>query len=512
MKKYVLGILYAWFGFAVVAAAQPEEGDVQVGLLKRDPGATAGYTLMSPAQSTETYLIDLDGRIVNQWSSARTPGMSVYLLENGNLLRAGAVGFMGNGTFRAGGAGGALEEYDWEGNLVWSYLRDSDQHLSHHDVEVLPNGNILMLSYDRVSREDAIAAGRNPEAVEEAGLWPDSVIEVKPIRPEGGEIVWEWHVWDHLVQDLDSSLPNFGAIAENAHRININPPDWTGQLSDEQLEELEALGYLGGDEPSPEADSEGSELENTLRSLESLADWNHLNTVAYNAELNQIMLSSYAFSELWIIDHSTTTAEAKGSSGGRWGRGGDLLYRAGNPSVHGSSLAEQSLFSQHNTSWVADAESGAGTVFFFNNGRNRPDGDYSSADEIRLPQSKPGVYATDESGQFLPPELVWTYGPREEGKFYSPMISGAQRLASGNSLICSGAEGRLIEVTASGEVVWEYVLPLTVAQPPAGAPAARPPGIAANIIFRADRYAPDFVGFRGKSMDGGETIEAATAK
>ena len=64
-----------------------------------------------------TYLINNEGRIVNQWTASKyPPGQSVYLLENGHLLRA----CMTKGQLSSGGGeGGRIEEYDWDDNLVW---------------------------------------------------------------------------------------------------------------------------------------------------------------------------------------------------------------------------------------------------------------------------------------------------------------------------------------------------------------------------------------------------------
>jgi hypothetical protein len=109
-----------------------------------------------------------------------------------------------------------------------------------------------LIAWERKTREEAIAAGRAPELVGEQGLWPDCLIEVKPTPPEGGEIVWEWHVWDHLVQDLDPARPHYGVIANHPSRINVNPPGWVGALTDDQREQLEALGYLPGEENASE--------------------------------------------------------------------------------------------------------------------------------------------------------------------------------------------------------------------------------------------------------------------
>ena len=86
----------------------------------------------------------------------------------------------------------------------------------------------------------------------------------------------------------------------------------------------------------------------------------HTNAVAYNAELDQIMLSIHAFSEVWIIDHGTTTEEAASHSGGKRGKGGDLLYRWGNPRAYRTGTnVDQRLFAQHNAHWIPEGLPGA---------------------------------------------------------------------------------------------------------------------------------------------------------
>ena len=64
-------------------------GQNTIGTLRNDSGAFAGYTLFSPNFSTQTYLINNCGEVVNEWTSAYRPGVALYLLDNGNLLRTG---------------------------------------------------------------------------------------------------------------------------------------------------------------------------------------------------------------------------------------------------------------------------------------------------------------------------------------------------------------------------------------------------------------------------------------
>ena len=111
-----------------------------------------GYTLFAPKQNTMTYLINNEGRLIHEWNaSTYAPGQSVYLLENGHLLRA----CMTKGKLSSGGGeGGRIEEYDWDDNLVWELDFSTDTYMQHHDIKKLPNGNILMLVVEKKTYEE----------------------------------------------------------------------------------------------------------------------------------------------------------------------------------------------------------------------------------------------------------------------------------------------------------------------------------------------------------------------
>ncbi|MCG8532210.1 MAG: aryl-sulfate sulfotransferase, partial [Desulfovibrionales bacterium] len=235
--------------------------------LKKNSTIYEAYTLFSPLQSKVTYLINNSFEVVHTWNSQYNPGNSVYLLENGNLFRTAFLVPNANKKFQAGGMGGCVEEIDWEGNVVWDFTYSSDQYLLHHDIEKLPNGNILMIAWEYKSSEEAITAGRNPELLRDNELWPDHIIEIQPTGSQGGEIVWEWHIWDHLIQDYDRAKENYGVVSKHPELIDLN--------------------YIG---------SRGPEAKG--------ADWNHINSIDYNEEFDQILLSVHGFNEIWIIDHS----------------------------------------------------------------------------------------------------------------------------------------------------------------------------------------------------------------
>jgi hypothetical protein len=507
-----------------VNLAQDGPATQGVGLIRNDPGAFQGYTLLSPLQSTATYLIDMNGRVVKTWEAGSTPSSLAYLLENGNLIRAGVQAGSPYGGGVAGG-GGKIQEFDWNGNLVWDFTYSTATSLPHHDFARLPNGNILLVVQEKKTAAEAVAAGRIPSTVEGTDVRPDALIEIKPNGKTGGDIVWEWHVWDHLVQDHDKTKANYGDVAAHSERIDIN--------------------------------------YNVVEGRRANPDWTHFNAVAYNADLDQVTVSLRNFGEIWIIDHSTTTAQAAGKTGGRSGKGGDLLYRWGNPRVYRAGAeADQTLFGQHNVHWIPKGLPGAGHLLIFNNGDTRPSARYSSADEIVLPVDANGRYTLGPGKKYGPDKAVWSYSAPNLTDFYSANISGAMRLPNGNTLICSGAPGIVFEVTPQNKVVWQYNLPAFAApgrggagggpgaaggrgpaagpggaaggqgapggrggaggQGPAGgrgpaaggqgAPGGRGGGAAGRNVFRAYRYAADFPGLAGKQLVPGRTLEEIVAQ
>jgi hypothetical protein len=300
-------------------------------------------------------------------------------------------------------------------------------------------------------------------------MLPDSVVEIQPTRPVGGKVVWEWHVWDHLIQDVDSTKSNFGAPAQHPELIDT-----------------------AGD---------GKNLP---------AFWNHVNSIDYNASLDQIALSVRGNSEVWIIDHSTTTEQARGHSGGIRGKGGDLIYRWGNPVTYRAGTAsDQRYFQQHDVEWVPADCPGAGNLTCFNNGLGR--GLYSTADEFVPAVDSHGDYPITAGSAFGPKDLTWTYRADASDPMYSENISGAHRLPNGNTIICSGTVGEFREVTKAGTVVWKYICPVDATGPlkqgtkPPNDPA-RPLELM-NSVFRVYKYSPTYAAFNGRTLAPGDYIE-----
>lgn len=421
-----------------------------------------GYTLFSIHK--KTFLIDNCGRVVNEWNSEFTPGNAVYLLPNGNILRAGREDGLSNIVF--GGVGGVAEIFDWDGNLIWQYKYNNNSKRQHHDVYPMPNGNVLILAVTVLTNEEAIQAGRDP-SVTSGELYNEQIIEVEPIGATDGNIVWEWNVKDHLIQDLDSSKDNFGVIEDNPHKIDIN--------------------FLNGGNGS--------------------SNWLHVNSIQYDENLDQIVISSRNLSEIWIIDHSTTTIEAASNFGGDYGKGGDILYRWGNPEAYKKGYSsDRKLFGQHyphfvrNTGTIYD-----GKMIVFNNGLTR-DPLFSEVNILTPPTDSPGFYSYSDVA-FGPTSLDYEYSDLSftPSTFYSSIVSSAQVLPNNNILVCEGAEGRVFELNKNKEIVWEYVNPVTNGTGNISTQFDTSP--VGNTTFRAIKYGLDYGAFIGKTITVGDPIE-----
>jgi len=377
-----------------------------------------GYTLFAPLSSTTTYLINNNGDVIHTWDSDYIPTCSVYLLENGVLLRASKFSNQIRG----------FQKIAWNGTI----LSEFEYPAQHHDIEPLPNGNVLMITTETITSAEAVAAGRNPSLLYGDTLKTLVIVEVEPDGSSGGNVVWKWHVLDHLIQDFDVTKENYGAVADHPELIDFN--------------------FVG----------------------EGGTSWIHTNSIDYNEEFDQILVSSRNLHEIWVIDHSTTTAEAANHTGGNSGKGGDLLYRWGNPQAYRAGDENDKQFSgQHDAQWIEDWCPGAGNFLVFNNGIDR---NYASVDEIVPPVDSNGNYSYVPGSAYEPEEPIWIC--TSEG-LHPLVMSGAQRLPTGNTLICDAPQGYFFEVTPEQEKVWEYVNPY--------------PNPSENNVFKIRRYYEPFI-------------------
>jgi hypothetical protein len=457
LRKYSIAALF------IVSCLSLFSQTKTMGLTKKVSGnLESGYVLFSPIGVDTTYLINKCGQKVHTWKTQYTPGLSVYLKENGHLLKAGTYTDTVFGF--AGGRGGMIEEYDWDGNMVWSYKVFNDSLCQHHDIRPMPNGNILVLAWHSISKNTALSYGRSNSnfSVNQTDLWSERIIELKPIGKDSAEVVWQWDLLDHTIQDIDSNLIHYGQVDMHPERMDMNYA-------------LNLQTY----------------------------DWIHANSLDYNAKLDQIVISAHNISEIWIIDHSTTTVEAASHAGGTYNKGGDFLYRWGNPQAYRrGSNSDRKLFRQHNARWIPGGMRDSGSIMLFNNGWGR-DTAYSSVDIIRTPILSNGSYIYNTS--YGPSNAAWMYTDSIKTKFYSQIISGAEMLPNGNVLICSGVQGRLFEVTANKKLVWQF-------RNPVNATTIQTDGQVAgnNSVFRCSFYPSSHPAFKNRTLSSFGTMERSS--
>lgn len=363
-----------------------------------------GFTLYNNQNSATAYLLDEDGEIAHSWSCNVNANYALFLKDDGNLIRQGVVS---GAQLDGAAAGGIIQELDKDANIVWEFTYSTADYRSHHDFAVMPNGNVLLVAWEVKTATEMTAAGYNSSTEK----WPTHIIEVQQ-NGTGGEIVWEWHMWDHLIQDTDQSKPNYGVIADHPELMDINVPTSTGGRPGR-----------GG-------------------------DWFHVNGIDYNADLDQIVFSSRLLSEIMIIDHSTTTAEAAGHSGGNAGKGGDILFRYGNPSNYGSTGTQVIAGACHDARWIKDdGRPNGGYIQFFNNVGGT--GGSSVVDAIN--PLRDGYNYTFTDGSYSPTSHDW----RHECLDDADGQSASDRLSNGNIFVAL-SKNYMYEVTESGTVVWQY--------------------------------------------------------
>jgi len=455
--------------------------------------AQPGYTLFGVGN--RTFLLDLQGRVVHTWPVGTNP----HLLENGNVLDASKddpSGFQG------------FKEVDWDGHTVWEYTENRADYAPHHDWVRIFNKKLnapttLYIANKSISYADAVAAGGDPKKVSMDGGQMDAIVEVDM----QGNVIWEWCFFDHVVQDLDATKPNYvGAgktIANYPGRININMP--------------------------------GKPLRR---------DWLHCNTLDYNATSGHLVINSVQ-GELYVIDHDGTfvVGDARASIAKAASPAGDFLYRFGDPARYGqgeppkilenwdnATTGDKQMGGSHHVSWIPPGLPGAGHLLVFNNGQYL----YQRTPGSSILEINPFLDADGrDTGKYVNPpvagyrretydkdthnaprqiskQIVWSYRSLNSHGFFSHIGGSAQRLPNGNTFICSDTEGHFIEVTTDGKLVWEYINPVTRDFGTVKVLSDALPMV--NSAFRAFRFAPDFPAFKNRDLKPLGTITDAFAQ
>ena len=363
-----------------------------------------GYVLHNNQNQSTARLLDKTGAIAHSWSCPTNANYAMALKPNGNIVR-GAI-YSGN-QINGAAVGGMVQELDPNANVVWQFIYSTADYVSHHDLCVLPNGNVLLTAWYKQTNAQLQALGYTGTSAK----YPTRIIEVQQ-NGTGGQVVWEWNMLDHFIQDADPGKPNYGVIADHPERMNIN---------------VATTGMGGG----PFAN-----------------DWFHVNGIDYNPALDQIAFSSRYLSEVFIIDHSTTTVEAATSTGGNSGMGGDFLYRWGKSSNYNTAGTQTIAGAVHDVRWIKTGAPNAGYLQFVNNVGGP--GNSTTIDAISPPLN--GYTYTRSLGTAYGPT---TYDWRHSCLANSAGQSASDRMPDGNVFVAL-SDAYMYEVDSLGNTVWQY--------------------------------------------------------
>ncbi|HJM75502.1 MAG TPA: aryl-sulfate sulfotransferase [Dehalococcoidia bacterium] len=317
--------------------------------------------------------------------------------------------------------------------------------------KLLPSGNLLV---------------RGTDATEEV---PDDIVLPMPrdrarhgaLREVDwdGNVVWEYvHPWvHHDMLRLDNSNTLLGrwsvmpeALAQSVQGGRAIPRGSNLMFGDDIVE----VDADGNDVWSVSLADLLDPTEDPICPIEGRREWLHLNGIDVTAS-GDILFSCRNTSRVGLVDRAS----------------GELRWKFGDPNTH----------HQHHPTALPN-----GNVQIFDNGAHM----LAPSPVSRIIEVDP---ATDE--------IVWSYYGTPREQFFSGHISGAERLAGDNVLICEGTSGRIFEVTRAGELVWEWVTPFL--DPSAIGPTKQ--------IFRAHRYEPSFEGLAGRDLDPGAHREQNVA-
>lgn len=344
--------------------------------------------ILAVEPDTGVFLIDHDGNTLFDWDfDGDQLGNDAELHDDGSLVASIKVN---NPQITFGGYGGGFRKINADQTIAWEINYSGDSYIAHHDINYLSNGNIIFPIWEKVSAEEAAELGFS----ENFDIYPDAIIEMNPLTQE---VVWEWHAIDHIVQDYDESKANFGVVGDLPNLIDIN-------YNNDQTD----------------------------------GDITHVNGITLDEENDLLYMTVNFYSEVWVVDHSTTTAEATTGTGGNYNLGGDLVYRFGNPLAY-DNVGDVTMNRVHYPNLFDDNK----MLVFVNN-------KYDNQSAVAEYQLSPPYELI--AGQDNEPTLIWEFTDTD---LYSNGLGSGVRMSNGNTLISEGT-GTIWEVNNDGDVLWKF--------------------------------------------------------
>lgn len=377
-----------------------------------------GYTIFQ-AKELGALLINMNGAEVQLWKGLH--GFPNKLFPGGHVMghtgeRNAAFGMQDQTN---------LVQVDWEGNIVWKfdqyeYIEDPGEEpqwmaRQHHDYqrEGNPVGYYVPGSDPQIDKGNTLILGHknlvNPK-ISDKVLIDDVIYEID----WEGNIIWEWVCSDHFDEfGFDEAAKN---ILSRDPNMRPTGGDWM------HINSMSVLGpnkwYDAGDERF------------------------HPDNIIFDGRETNILaiISKQTGKIVWKVGPDYNESEATKALG--W------------------------IIGQHHCHMIPRGLPGEGNILVFDNGGW---GGYGAPNPGSKTGAKNALRDYSRILEFDPTTLkiVWQYTPVEYGvvhpvdssRFYSPFISSAQRLPNGNTMITEGSGGRIMEVTAQHELVWEYISP-----------------------------------------------------
>lgn len=344
--------------------------------------------ILAVEPDTGVFLIDHDGNTLFDWDfDGDQLGNDAELHDDGSLVTSIKVN---NPQITFGGYGGGFRKINADQTIAWEINYSGDSYIAHHDINYLSNGNIIFPIWEKVSAEEAAELGFSGNF----DIYPDAIIEMNPLTQE---VVWEWHAIDHIVQDNDESKANFGVVGDLPNLIDIN-------YNNDQTD----------------------------------GDITHVNGITLDEENDLLYMTVNFYSEVWVVDHSTTTAEATKGTGGNYNLGGDLVYRFGNPLAY-DNIGDVTMNRVHYPNLFDDNK----MLVFVNN-------KYDNQSAVAEYQLSPPYELI--AGQDNEPTLIWEFTDTD---LYSNGLGSGVRMSNGNTLISEGT-GTIWEVNNDGDDLWKF--------------------------------------------------------
>lgn len=407
-----------------------------------------GFTVF-PAAHQGALLVDMNGNELHLWRDLQ--GFPNKIFPGGHV--------MGSRGIRSPKYGLQdqidLVQVDFEGNVVWEwnkaeYIEDPGEKAQwmarqHHDFQregnpvgyyapgmdpKIDSGNTLVLCHRDVEQP----------YISDKPLVDDVIYEVN----WEGDIVWEWQCSD-WAKDMGFSEEALNAMSRN--------PNMRG----------------------------GSLIDNAP----AVGDWMHVNSMSALGPNKWFDAGDERFHpDNIIIDGRETNINLILSK-----KTGEIVWQLGPDYSTGAAKDIGWIVGQHHTHMIPKGLPGEGNILIYDNGGW---GGYGAPNPAAL---QGGKNATRDWSRVLEIDpvsmkIVWQYTPHEAGfivpldanRFYSPFISGAQRLPNGNTLITEGSDGRIFEVTKDHEIVWEFISPYWGKG-----------GLNLNMVYRAYRVPYEWV-------------------